>query len=185
MKEHVAVYDRRILLSRDFATRSQTLIEEAVVRLWASHATAPIEIWIDSAGGYVNKAQMLGDLFGKVSAPIVGVVVGVAYSSAFYLLQLCDVRVAWPSSQLLFHSLEGATSSAQSSKVGKAELQALEDKMFGHIAKRSGQKHEDVVRWAKEERCWSADEALRHGFIDLIDTTRVEKDLSALLRGPS
>lgn len=185
MEERVAVYGRRILLSRDFATRSHALIEESVVRLHAADAAAPIEIWIDSGGGYVNKALMLGDLFSKVSTPIVGVVVGVAYSAAFYLLQLCDVRVAWPSSQLLFHCLEGGPRPSESNEAGKAALQDLEDKMLGYIAKRSRQNYEDIVRWAKAERCWSADEAVEHGFIDRVDTTRVEKDLSALLERPS
>lgn len=63
----------------------------------------PIKLFINSWGGDTNAAKILINAILTSKAPVVGIVVGLAHSSAAIILQVCNKRSMFPHTTLFFH----------------------------------------------------------------------------------
>lgn len=160
---------RRLLLRGSVNGKSQEMLCTMLLML-DIEKPAPIRLEIDSGGGDADMGRYISDTIRSLQSVVVGVVAGYAGSAAFTVLQSCDIRVAWPNGQVMFHSV------STSIEVGKADLsfrlqsgKRLNEKNLVELAERSGQPLKKLRQWSRQARVWSADEALQLGFIDQIE----------------
>jgi len=147
-----------------------------IERLFRASTLNPITLCIDSSGGYLKELIKVEKLIENTLAPIDGLVVGQARSAAFYLLQACRKRLAYPEAQFMFHApriLYPKTSTLIFRKkfyevkahrvLGNSELYL---NFLESLAKRSGQPIELLRKWGSEEKIFTVEEAKELGFID-------------------
>jgi ATP-dependent Clp protease, protease subunit len=164
---HTLIECRQILLAEEVNERLQERISASLLFLNA-FADTEITLFIDSTGGDINSELWLMDQIASSNAHVRGVVIGVAKSAAFGILQACHIRQAYPHAELLFHAPsfrircddDVATRIEKTVRVHEEQLTAF--------AKRSGQSVELWRAWAKEEKLFSAPEALSLGMLDCI-----------------
>lgn len=131
----------------------------------------PITILINSGGGRTEVLRKIYDVICYIKSPVDGLAMGGALSAAFRVLQFCRKRLAWANATLLFHP---ATINVYSGKSTGKILQEIRNSRKDHLwhlrllAKRSGCSVDDLKKWSKEERRFTAKEALKYGFIDEI-----------------
>ena len=166
----------RCLLIREEITKSKVDIVATAFSLLDFKSAKPIWVHIDSEGGDVNAARNLGDAFQMARSPVYGLVTGIAASSAFVLLQMCDRRISYPNARLLFHGIStrvGIDDPDFKFRVRNAKL--LHKKNLEELAVRSGQPMSKIRRWSRMERMFSAQEALELGFLDAIEQPRKKR----------
>lgn len=143
-----------------------------------NESSAPIKLLVDSRGGSLRDAKYLYDLIKLViRSPVHGLVTGKAHSSAFLVLQGCDRRSAVPSATLLFHGND--LGNLRIDQPDRDEIIANLEGLFWEslkiIAARSGQSMKRLREWSREERMFSAREALKLGFIDSVKIRNCKK----------
>ncbi|MDO8536774.1 MAG: ATP-dependent Clp protease proteolytic subunit [bacterium] len=124
--------------------------------------SGPFEIIIDSPGGSVASLEEIKKIIAAHNGAVLGRVIGLAYSAAFDLLQECKTRTAARHSTLMFHA----------PRLGGGYYVLIEDPCYlallEVLARRSGQSMADLVSYGNSGRVFSAEEALRLGFLDHI-----------------
>lgn len=63
----------------------------------------PIKLFINSWGGNTDAARILINAILTSKAPVLGIVIGLAHSSAAVILQVCNKRSMFPHTTLFFH----------------------------------------------------------------------------------
>lgn len=168
---------RRLLLRGEVDDGGQMVLSTALTLL-DLQGHDPIRLEIDSGGGSADAALYLGDTIQSIRSPVHGVVVGFAGSAAFDLLQMCDVRIARPNATVLFH---GGYSKIywDNQEATYVRGKYLYERGLRKTAARSGQPLRRVRAWSREDRKFSAHEALALGFIDRIEhpTTKTGKTM--------
>lgn len=67
----------------------------------------PIHLLINSEGGDDDSCRSIIGAILAHPAPVVGHVIGVAESAASWILQICDKRIMYPHSSIMFHLGDG------------------------------------------------------------------------------
>ena len=161
---------QRTLLLRGSIDKEKQQVLCTALSLLDTQGHGIIRLEIDSGGGDANCARFLGDVIQSVRSSVHGVVVGEACSSAFTVLQMCDVRSAFPNARFLFHSIESKIPAESLDREHRlATGTHLHEKNLYELAKRSGQPLRQLRKWSLMERAFRADEALELGFIDRIE----------------
>ena len=141
-----------------------------------SSETNSFKIVINSVGGKKDQAVDIGIALWKLNSPdysIEGVVTKQALSSAFYVLQNCQVRSALINSELMWHRVGNIIPDSvdPTKKISNpATPKQLQDevKLNEFIAYRSNRTIEEVYKLANEDRIMKPIEAKALGFIDVI-----------------
>ncbi|MBX2798520.1 MAG: ATP-dependent Clp protease proteolytic subunit [Myxococcales bacterium] len=141
----------------------------------------PIVLWIDSPGGAVYSGFAIYDTAQFVSAPIVTVVAGMAWSMGS-VISLCaepEFRVALPNAKLLIHQplISGTLrGSAADLAIHAADIVALKKKMHRLYAERTGGSVERFEELMDRDRWVEVDEAIELGLLSKIVHARRELD---------
>lgn len=160
---------RRLLLRGEVDGQKEDIIATAMLLLDLESAD-PIRLDIDSNGGDANVAMYIGDVIRSLRSPVIGVDVGFAASSAFVVLQACDVRAALPNARLMFHPVTSKIEIDQPDlRFRIAHGKRLYEQSLKDLAERSKQPLQKLRRWARMERMFCATEALELGLIDRIE----------------
>lgn len=150
------------------------------IRAEIEASSLPICLAINSGGGVVEVIPVIADAVRAHPVEVVGVVVRESASAAFQVLQLCSRRYALEDARLMFHFpwvdledfIETRFWEERFALVCQAEGRVIfpRDERFlsflEELSRRSGQPMDNLQRWAREEREFSASAAIRLGFID-------------------
>ena len=159
---------REILIMSTVDNNLQSLAIQSIMALERIEPDAPITLIIDSQGGSIPARLHITDAIRASKAPVHGLVVGRAYSSAFMILQACVRRSAYPNADLMYHApdLSGVRIDSQDF------LETLEASVLQHrtfidcISLRSGQTAEEWRRWSREQRVFNGVQAGELGIVD-------------------
>jgi len=132
-----------------------------------------IKFLINSNGGSVPEGVAIYNAVKDLKAETTGVVVGVAASMAFVLLQAFDHRgMRNMMTRAMSHKLSGgAVGSAKQLKSTAEFMEKWEKDIVAEIAERSGNKKEEVQAWFAEDvdKWFTPKEMLEKGLIDFIE----------------
>jgi ATP-dependent protease ClpP protease subunit len=173
MPEEIAkalLQKRQILLIGKIDNDAQEIISGSIIYLNCL-GSDPISLFIDSIGGFTDAEVGLVDAIGVSQAPVHGVVIRVAFSAAFGLLQACRVRKAYPHAMLMFHAprlKEIVIDNEEKFSEDICFFRQLHDEQIEGYSKRSGQSKENWTEWSKKEKRFTAQEALALKIIDEI-----------------
>ena len=158
---------RKILLFDKIDGQVQESVTQAILALNLS-GQEPITLLIDSTGGSTISGRCIADAIRCSQAPVHGLVVGDALSMAFWILQNCQRRIAYPHARMMSHGYAmNEVRCDQKDYREKAEQLILwhaED--LGVLARRSGQSVEQWRKWSSDEHYFSASDGIRLGILD-------------------
>lgn len=135
----------------------------------------PITIDINSPGGFVSEGLALYDQIlrmRRLGHHVTTRAVGVAASMGAVLLQAGDVRIADPRAKILIHEgSAGIGGTISQMEDYKALVDMFLADVLDILAERSKLSRRQIQAKAKRKDWWmTADEALKYGFIDHIDS---------------
>ena len=164
------VEKRIVSLLSDIDGDMQAAITSAVLFLNGQSTTASIKFQLDSRGGTASHTLTMYDTLVHSEAPVNGLIIGKAHSGAFIISQAFKRRVALPHATFMIHgpSLDGLRSDDKD-LAGKIQFRKdIHTEMLNIVARRTGQPVRKLRAWSKEERVFTAKEALELNFIDEI-----------------
>lgn len=158
------------------------LVEQTVatcmIDLFAWHKRLPdgqpITVTFNSPGGYVTDGftlfDFLRDLSGK-GRPVVTRCLGIAASMGAILMQAGDERVMTPNAFMMIHEVSGSSEGSTTEREEQLKIsKAFQTRALDILSARSNMtKTEIAKRWQHRDWYMSAEEALKHGFIDKIE----------------
>lgn len=128
---------------------------------------------INSGGGQVYQAFAIYDVATTLTKPVDTIVIGRAHSAAILVVQAGQKRYALPNSDFLLHEVGTDFNTRLTPDELKFEfntLKKVEDRMFSILAKRCGQTEKKLFKDSRENKTFTATEALEYGLIDKIIT---------------
>ncbi len=144
---------------------------------------APITLMIASDGGNVTHGKYISGAIQSIRSPVDGLVVERAASMAVNILQMCRERRALPCATFFVHFIRCSFEVIRDSdEITPADMIALKrimtaDKKYLEelCARRTGKtvaEINELFRLGEKYKCeYTAEDALKLGFIDRIDTT--------------
>ena len=133
----INIYDE--ILVNKFTEESAKDFRKKVITRAVLDANAPIIIYIDSYGGYVDSLNTMLETIEQVPNPIVTVCVGKAMSCGAILLAAGDHRFCGRKSRVMVHqSSSGAIGPTESLQNDVTENKRLNKEFMSFIAKRCG-----------------------------------------------
>ena len=104
-KYAVSFENREIFLEGEMNSKKCATLFFQILRLNRKNKE-PIKMFVDSDGGEIDGFRILANAITSSASPIIGVVIGRAYSSAALTLQCCHKRLALPHTKLFFHQVQ-------------------------------------------------------------------------------
>lgn len=138
-----------------------------------SKYSEPITLFIDTEGGYTSCLQQIVNAIIDCGVPIYARVIGKAYSAGFDLMLFCEKRYARVGSTFLFHwaVYDDQVASSVSMSFGEksfAPEEEFDTEVFTILAGILNKSIDDIREMAREERLWTAMQALHCGIIDFV-----------------
>lgn len=132
-----------------------------------------ITIYTNCPGGDVFAAEAMCQALREHPAHVAMQIEGYAASAATSIACACDEVVATPASKYMIHQ-------TWTLAIGNADdllqvvdlLRNCDESMFAEYEKRTGQSREQIIEWCKAETWFSAEDAVKHGFVDRILETK-------------
>lgn len=164
-----AYQQRTILLLDEVNGESQTRITQAILGLNLV-GVEPITLFIDSTGGEGRSSDWIVDAIRCSKAPVNGIVVGTAYSASFWILQNCYRRIAYPHARIMTHGFRFASLRTDQANFRQIIREAKEQhaKILELTSRRTRLPIKVWRRWSRQEKSFSAQEALALNLIDEI-----------------
>ena len=167
------LFERRIVLvtgrlDDDAAARTAA----ALLTLDAS-GNQPIELHLDSPGGALGAAFVLVDTADTLRSELRVLCRGQVGGPAILVVAAADHSAATP--HVRFHLAQptaGFTGTPEEIAAQSRQQQELLWKLYGHLARRTGQPAEEIAEAMRRGRYLDAREALDYGLIDEITTDR-------------
>lgn len=148
-------------------------VEEAIQRLTA-RGSPEVLIMITSKGGAVPVGLDICDQLRLYKGKKVGRVVGMAYSMALVILQVCDVREVARHSNVMIHhvstgqiSLDVMRNPKRAAKM-RERMEADQRRLYAILMSRSKQPLAKVRAMCAREQFFTAEEAIAARFADTI-----------------
>lgn len=177
---------RKILLNGDIVPLRLSLFINLAIGWFSNSSNEPITFYINSNGAMDERLENddpansfvdgLLNIYQSIKAspsPFHGVVIGAAHSSALFILQGCQRRLAFPEATLMYGAptiTEVRTDLADDKRL-LADIRKMRHFNQGairEIADRSGHPIELVTKWASEQKVFTAEEAKDFNLIDEI-----------------
>ena len=139
--------------------------------LSARDPRADIRLWINSPGGSVPAMLAIRDVMALVPNDVSTLAMGIACSAGQFLLSAGTKgkRFALPHARVLLHQgSAGIGGTAMDIAIQADDLRHTRDTVLRLISEDTGQDLETVERDSRRDRWFSAEEALRYGFVDRI-----------------
>ncbi|MBI4118152.1 MAG: ATP-dependent Clp protease proteolytic subunit [Parcubacteria group bacterium] len=167
------ILKRRVLLFGVIDEDAAERLTEQLLLLDAA-ASFPITLFINSRGGDFEETLKIVDTIQHLESPVDAVVVGNAQSCAFFILQACRRRVAYPHASFMIHGVSLPDSRIDQTDFGSIVRGAKDelDTVFEMMAKKSGLSLSRIQKLSKKEKILNAEEALSSNFIDTISKNR-------------
>lgn len=131
-----------------------------------------ITLYTNCPGGDVFAAEAMCQALREHPAKVTMQIEGYAASAATSMACACDEVVATPASKYMIHQTWTLAIGNADDLLGVVDLlRKCDESMFDEYEKRTGQPRDQIVEWCKAETWFTAEEAVKHGFIDrVLDT---------------
>jgi ATP-dependent Clp protease protease subunit len=131
----------------------------------------PIELYIDSYGGYVYQCMGLLGVMQKSKAPVHTIVTGCAMSCGFLISIAGHKRIAYDHSTFMYHQVSsGAIGKVKDMEDDVIEAKRLQKFIEDHTLSTTKLTPKDLEKCYNEKKDWymTAKQALKYGVIDQI-----------------
>lgn len=131
----------------------------------------PIELFIDSYGGYVYQCLGLLNIMQKSKVPVHTIVTGCAMSCGFLIAIAGQKRYCFEGSTFMYHQVSsGAIGKLKDMEEDVMETKRLQKIIEDHTLARTKMTTKDLEKCYNEKRDWymTSKQALKHGVVDSI-----------------
>lgn len=126
----------------------------------------PVYLMIDTSGGDLYTTLALIDAIMASETPVIGVVVGTAYSGGFYVLLACDKRIGMRHSSYMVHRGSGTVDGDQMAAEMAMKQWSEQMKTFtDFVVDRTSMQVREVRKALNTDTYYSADKALEKGIL--------------------
>ena len=171
MEPFALLQHRVIFLNRSLSAETANALIEQLLLLDALDHGAPIDFYINCAGGSVTDGLALLDVMACIAAPISTICVGQASSMAAWVLAAGTpgLRRATPHAEVMIHQVAGGFSGhADDIQFYAQRVVRLQQRLVQLLAAHSGQPSEKIGADMARDFFMSAREALAYGLIDAV-----------------
>lgn len=169
---HDELRKHRILrLSGKITTEAADQLISELLLLDADDSQSPIDIYINSRGGFVSDGMAIIDAMQLIQAPVSTICVGTAASMAAVILAAGTKgrRMATANVEVMIHQTSGGRTGQESDLAIYAEhLMGLQVKLEAMLAGFTGRTKEQVHEDMDRDRFMTAEESLAYGLVDEI-----------------
>lgn len=161
--------ERIIWLSSEVKDENANAICAQLMLLAAEDPTKDIWLYINSPGGSVTAGMAIYDIMQYIQPDVATVAIGMAASMGQFLLSsgAKGKRFATPHSRVMMHQPSGGIGGTTTDVRINAELILHMKRVMAELtAEQTGKTVEQINADADRDRWFTADEALRYGFID-------------------
>lgn len=132
-------------------------------------AADKITLYTNCPGGDVFAAEAMCQALREHPATVTMQIEGYAASAATALACACDEVIATPASKYMIHQTwTFAIGNADDLEQTVDLLRKCDDSMYAEYEKRTGQAREQIVDWCKAETWFTAEQAVKFGFVDRV-----------------
>jgi ATP-dependent Clp protease protease subunit len=173
--------DRIIFLGDGIEDHIANLIIAQLLFLEAEDPERDISLYINSPGGVVTSGLAIYDTMQYLRAPVSTICIGMAASMASVLLAAGakGKRYALPNSRIMIHQGSGGfRGSTPDVLIQVRELEDLNQRLHGILARHTGQTVKKVTRDTDRDKFMSPDEAKAYGIIDEVYSERGDSLIS-------
>lgn len=159
--------DRIIFLGDTIDEQVGNTITAQLLWLNAQDDTKPIQMYINSPGGYVKDGLMIYDTMRSIKAPVHTICTGQAASMAAVILAGGDLRSALPNSEIMIHQpMGGAYGQSTEVMIAAKWMEKIHNKLAKILADHTGKTIKQITRDIDRDNWMDPEEALKYGLID-------------------
>ena len=169
--------ERVVFLVGPVTDMTANLIVAQLLFLESENPDKDIFFYINSPGGSVTAGMAIYDTMQFIKPDVSTLCIGQAASMGAFLLAAgaSAKRFSLPNSRVMIHQpLGGFQGQASDIEIHAREILALRAKLYGMLAKHTGQPVEAIERDTDRDNFMSAEEAMRYGLVDKVLTSRAD-----------
>ncbi len=169
--------DRIVFLGSPVDDNIANLVIAQMLFLQAEDPERDIYLYINSPGGSVTAGLAIYDTMQYITNDVVTICMGQAASMGAVLLAAgaAGKRSALMNSRVMIHQpLGGSQGQASMMEIYTKEILNIRDKLYGILAKHSGQNQEKIAHDSDRDFFMSAEEAMEYGLVDKVIESRSE-----------
>ncbi len=173
--------DRIIFLGDQIEDHMANLVIAQLLFLEAEDPERDISLYINSPGGMVTSGLAIYDTMQYLRAPVSTICIGMAASMASVLLAAGakGKRYALPNSRIMIHQGSGGfRGSTPDVLIQVKELEDLNKRLHGILAKHTGQTPKRVATDTERDNFMSPEDAKAYGIIDEVYVERADSLIS-------
>lgn len=162
---------RIVFLSEEITQATANRVIPELLLLDADNHEAPIDLYINSAGGSITAGLAIIDTMQCVQAPVSTVCVGIAGSMAALILAAGakTKRFASPNAEVMIHQSSGGFQGQTSTiRVYAERMQRQERQLVQLLARWTGQPEKRIIKDIQTDYFMTAEEAHAYGIVDAI-----------------
>lgn len=171
--------ERIVFMVGPVTDETANLVVAQLLFLESENPDKDISLYINSPGGSVTAGMSIFDTMNFIKPDVATLCLGQAASMGAFLLSAGTKgkRFALPNSRVMIHQpliSGGLGGQASDIEIHARELLKLKKQLNEHLAKHTGQKHEQIEKDTDRDNFMSAEEAKEYGLIDEVLIHRVK-----------
>lgn len=159
----------KIFLFGGFYPENSEKVVKGIISCYEQNILNP-EIYVNSGGGYISSLFAIKDtmdLYRKKGMTFTTVSVGDAQSAGALLLLSGDKRYAGKNTDIMIHGAQGGLfGNTEAFKAYTKKMEAMDEKLAKIVSAKTGITDDEARILLKDDRSFTADEAVRYGLID-------------------
>lgn len=172
--------ERIILVNTAIEPMMAGIITAQLLYLESVGPQTPIQMYINSPGGYISAGLDIHDVMRKVQCPVQVVCKGMAASMAAVLLAAGDQRLIMPNAEVMIHQpLGGMQGQSVDMEIAANHIVRLRERLYQLLAQYTGRTVEEIRKDSDRDNYMTAEEALEYGLVDEIVAFPEKKSVSA------
>ena len=167
--------DRIIFIGAGFNDQMANSVVAQLLFLESASTEKDIYMYINSPGGWITSMYAIYDTMKYIKPDIVTIGFGNVASAGSFILAAGakGKRYALPNTEVMIHELSGGyQGKATDIEIHAKQALKLRDRMAKHYVKMTGQPLRKIKKDMEREHYMSADEAVKYGLIDSVQTSR-------------
>lgn len=167
--------DRIIFIGAGFNDQMANSVVAQLLFLESASTEKDIYMYINSPGGWITSMYAIYDTMKYVKPDIVTIGFGNVASAGSFILAAGTKgkRHALPNTEVMIHELSGGyQGKATDIEIHAKQALKLRDRMAKHYVEMTGKPLRKIKRDMERECYMSADEAMKYGLIDSVQTSR-------------
>ncbi|MDR1448227.1 MAG: ATP-dependent Clp protease proteolytic subunit [Candidatus Ancillula sp.] len=170
---------RIIWLDSEVDAESASRISKQLMLLAAEDGQRDITLYINSPGGSITDGMAIYDTMQLIQPDIRTIAIGMAASMGQFLLSsgTKGKRFITPNARVLMHQPSGGVGgTATDVRIGAELILDMKQRLSKLTADQTGQSLKRILEDNEHDKWFTADEALKYGFVDAIieDVTSIE-----------